>query len=111
MQHADDLDLASACVTGDRDALEKLEVLIERQAEAIARVDRSHDFIREIQQRVRMRLLVGANDGRPRIVDYAGRGPLAAFVRVAALRLALMEKRITNRAKLAHDVACGCRDR
>jgi RNA polymerase sigma-70 factor, ECF subfamily len=111
MQHAADLDLAVACVAGDRAALKKFEVLIERQADAIARVDRSHDFVTEIQQRVRMRLLVGANDGRPRIVDYAGRGPLAAFVRVAALRLALMEKRTSNRAKLVRGVANDLADR
>jgi RNA polymerase sigma-70 factor (ECF subfamily) len=101
MQYAADLDLAVACAAGDRDALSKFEVLIERQAHVIARVDRSHDFVKEIQQRLRLRLLIGANDGRPRIRDYAGRGSLAAFVRVAATRLALMEKRTANRAKLA----------
>jgi RNA polymerase sigma-70 factor, ECF subfamily len=71
---------------------------------AIARIDRARDFVTEIQQRVRERLLVGAADGRPRILDYAGRGSLAAFVRIAALRLALMEKRCQGRQKLESEV-------
>jgi RNA polymerase sigma-70 factor (ECF subfamily) len=103
MSYAADLDLAVACAAGDARAIDRLETLIENQADMIARVDRSRDFVTEIQQRVRLRLLMGANDGRPRIADYAGRGPLAAFVRVAAVRLALMEKRSSNRNRVTID--------
>jgi RNA polymerase sigma-70 factor (ECF subfamily) len=55
-------------------------------ASYIARIDRTPDFIDEVRQRLRERLLVGLN---PRISEYAGTGPLGGWVRVAAIRVAL----------------------
>jgi RNA polymerase sigma-70 factor (ECF subfamily) len=42
---------------------------------------------------LRERLLVAAPGGRPRIAQYSGRGALAAWVRIAAVRLAVDLKR------------------
>jgi len=96
--HAADLYLAFACAVGNRRALEKLDVLIVTQtAQTVGRIDRCRDFVSEIQQRLREHLLLGASDGRPRIANYAGRGSLAAFIRVTALRMALKEKRNAER--------------
>jgi RNA polymerase sigma-70 factor (ECF subfamily) len=42
----------------------------------------------EVRQLLRVKLFV-SDEGRPKIVDYSGRGPLAAWLRVAAVRTAL----------------------
>src|SRR5262249_27868838 len=55
----------------------------------IARIDRSPAFAEEITQVVRERLLVRRDGAPPRIADYAGRGALASWLRVIAVRAAL----------------------
>jgi len=93
--HLADLYLACACVTRAPGAAERLEELcIARVGSTVARVDSSASFVAEIQQRVREKLIVG---DPPRIAVYSARGSLAAFVRVAALREALTEKRARGR--------------
>jgi RNA polymerase sigma-70 factor (ECF subfamily) len=46
-------------------------------------------LVDEVRQQLRHKLLVAEPGERPRIADYAGRGPLQAWVRVAATRAAL----------------------
>lgn len=100
--HLADLYLACATVLGVAGAAEQLEVrCISQIPKAISRIDRSPMFVTEIQQRVRDKLVVGGRERRPRIAEYGARGSLAAFVRVAAIREALMEKRTTGRQRLA----------
>ena len=91
--HTDDLYLALACSRGDRSALASLESEVMIHApKAIARVDGSEPFVAEAVEEVRVRLLVG--DKRPpRIAGYAGRGPLASWVMVSAVRVAYDLKR------------------
>jgi RNA polymerase sigma-70 factor (ECF subfamily) len=85
--HAADLYLAYACSQRVEPALRELDrVHLARLPHRIAAMDPSPDFIDEVRQRLRERLLVGT---RPRIVDYTGQGSLEAWVRVAATRLAL----------------------
>jgi RNA polymerase sigma-70 factor (ECF subfamily) len=62
-------------------------------ARYIAHLDSSPGFADEVRQRLRERLLVAATGDPPRIAEYAGRGPLAGLVRVAAVRIALNLKR------------------
>jgi RNA polymerase sigma-70 factor, ECF subfamily len=94
VERAGDLYLACACVTGVPGAPERLEALhIAAVPRAIARIDRTDAFAGEIQQRMREKLLLGGPDGRPKLADYAGRGSLAAWIRVAAIREALAIKR------------------
>lgn len=47
----------------------------------------------EVEQLVAMRLLVRDGDAPPRIAEYSGKGPLGAFVRVVATRIALNLRR------------------
>lgn len=88
--HAEDFGLAVACADGVPGALERCD----RQcapaiAAAIARIDASADFRDEVRQILWQRVFVGAPDHPPRIASYGGRGPLAAWVAVAAQRVAL----------------------
>jgi RNA polymerase sigma-70 factor, ECF subfamily len=98
--HLGDLYLACATAARAPGAAERLEALcISQIGKAIARIDRSPMFIAEIQQRIREKMLVGTTDNRPRIAEYGARGSLAAFIRVAAIREALMEKRAAGRER------------
>ena len=88
--HAADLYLACACARGEPRALAGFD---ERFLAAIGRSWRSRhplaDFADEVRQLLRVKLLVSDGDGPPRIAGYSGRGPLAAWVRMAATRLGL----------------------
>ena len=55
----------------------------------VRRVGDGDQFVGDVRQALRTRLLVAAPGGAPRIADYAGRGPLGAWVRVAAVRVAI----------------------
>jgi RNA polymerase sigma-70 factor (ECF subfamily) len=89
----EDLFLAAACERGDPDALSifEREVLPHARAALVARRE-PRDRVEEALQLLRQRLFVGEG-GRARIGDYAGAGPLSAFARVAAVRLALNLRR------------------
>jgi RNA polymerase sigma-70 factor (ECF subfamily) len=91
-------DLYLACAAGHGDpraiaALEQRELL--RVADYVARIDASSTFATDVQQALRERLLFG--DGRPRVLEYGGRGPLGGWIRVAAVRTALNLKRGAKR--------------
>jgi RNA polymerase sigma-70 factor (ECF subfamily) len=89
--HADDLYLACACAHGDATALEIFEARVLPQLEgALRRMRLPDDALAEVRQRVRAHLLVG---DPPHIVDYRGRGPLVAWVRIVAVRMALQLQR------------------
>jgi RNA polymerase sigma-70 factor, ECF subfamily len=90
--HGDDADLylACACAHADPVAHQLLEHHVFAEvAGFIARVDSSPQVADEVRQQLRERLLVAREGQPPRIAEYAGLGPLGAWVRVAALRLAL----------------------
>lgn len=88
-----DLYLALGCAQGERAALEAFEEhVMPAVPRAISRIDRDDEFVREVMEEVRIKLLVG--DGRePRIAGYLGRGPLTSWVQVAAIRTAYGLKR------------------
>jgi RNA polymerase sigma-70 factor (ECF subfamily) len=65
---------------------------------AVARVDRSPELRDEVRQILWQRLFVGTGAAAPRILSYAGRGPLAGWVAVAAQRIALDLRRDAARA-------------
>lgn len=112
--HAADLYLACACVAGDRVALARFDRdFLSRVDRFVAGVDSSPAFADEVRQRLRERLLVGApvrgaEEGAAagavspaRMADYSGRGALAGWLRVAALRLALNLRRDEGGHRLA----------
>jgi RNA polymerase sigma-70 factor (ECF subfamily) len=97
--HAEDLALAVACVRREPAALEALDrVIVTSVARAVIRMDDSQAFRDLVAQEVRTRLLIGEP---PRIAEYAGRGPLAAWIKTAAVRTALNLRR--GVAERGHD--------
>ncbi len=95
-EHAGDLALSFACEKGDAAALRLLE------AEYLARVPaalpaRHRGDAAEVVQSLRDRLLVPDEDGRAKIGDFTGRGGLGAWLRVAAVRVALNLERSKKR--------------
>ena len=88
--HASDLWLAFGCavrhdpavVAFDREVLRAVGPLL-------ARLQPTPQLVDDVRQQLRDKLLVAAPDVMPRIGEYAGRGPLTAWVRVAATRAAL----------------------
>lgn len=88
--HAGDLYLACACATGVPGAVEAFDRLflggdLDR---ALARITSAAPVVAEVRQQLRVKLFVGEG-GPGKIADYSGRGPLAGWVRVAAVRTAL----------------------
>jgi len=90
----EDLYLAFACALGVAPALEAFAraILVEVDAH-VARFDASAAFKDEVRQVLAARLLVAAPGETPAIADYAGRAPLSAWVRIAAIRTALNLRR------------------
>jgi len=96
--HVEDLALAVACADGVPTALAHCERLCAGAiAAAVARVDRSADLRDEVRQILWQRIFVGTAGKAPRIQSYAGRGPLAGWVAVAAQRVALDLRRSAAR--------------
>jgi RNA polymerase sigma-70 factor (ECF subfamily) len=88
--HAADLYLACACARDVPGAIAAFEAAHGPMvASFIARIDRAPAFVSEVMQLVRQRVFVGSVDKPPRIQGYAGRGPLAGWVGIAAQRIAL----------------------
>ena len=82
-----DLAFARACASGDPEAIATLERdLIESVPKALVRLRPTPRLVDDVRQELRTKLLVG--DGTPKILEYQGRGPLAAWVRVVAMRIA-----------------------
>lgn len=93
-----DLYLACACLAGDPLALAALDArIIARVDKAVEGVDPAPDFVDEVRQRVRERLLVADGGAAARLEDYSGQGSLLGWARTVALRLALNLKRDTRR--------------
>ena len=85
--HATDIYLACACAGGDRTAIGLLEQRYMAPVRgSVARYHASPDFVDDVLQELRGKLLLPPS---PRIARYGGRGPLGAWVRVAASRVAI----------------------
>jgi RNA polymerase sigma-70 factor (ECF subfamily) len=102
-EHEDDLRLAWAAAHGTPAAIARVDALLADLGPAVRRVDPSPAFTDEVRQATRVRLLVG-DGGAPRIAGYAGRGPLRAWLQVAAARIALDLKRGRRDAAAPADV-------
>jgi RNA polymerase sigma-70 factor (ECF subfamily) len=91
-----DLYLCCACLDADPEALRSFEALGTTAAiSAIRRIDGDDDFVNETLQEVWGKLLVGEE---AKVRSYSGRGPLQAWVRVVATRVALDRVRTKRRA-------------
>lgn len=87
--HVTDLYLACACAQGIKGAIEQFVAAYAGIAGAFLRhVDSSPAFADEVRQRLWEKLFVADSpDAPPRIMGYAGLGPLSSWVGVAAQRL------------------------
>lgn len=99
--HGPDLYLACACAAGDAAALQVFERELMSQVPLfLSRLPAT--TVQEVQQLLRDRLLVPGPGKRAQIADYAGRGPLAGWLRIAALRAAGNLRR-DGQAREAHE--------
>ncbi len=87
--HADDIYLAYGCAVGDSRALIQFEEAYFGEIRAIAARTRTTQSRDELAQVVREKLFVAHMPDPPRIVQYAGRGDLRNWFRVAVLRTTL----------------------
>lgn len=95
-----ELVLCCGCARGDVEATRVLESeTLPHVVKAISRIDADNEFVEEALQILRDKLLVGP---RAKIADYAARGPLVAWLSVAAARVALDLIRSRNARKLQH---------
>jgi len=87
VMHGADLFLACACAGGDPQAIATLEQRYLAPARtSVGRFASGPDFVDEVLQELRAKLLLAPD---PRIARYSGRGPLLAWIRVAAGRTAI----------------------
>lgn len=95
-----DLFLTTAAAAGDSAAIAAIEAGPLAGAPGwLARYKLGLAELDEIVQRVRARLFVATASRPPRIAEYAGRGPLAAWVRVLLVR----EAATARRSERAHE--------
>jgi RNA polymerase sigma-70 factor (ECF subfamily) len=109
--YALDVALAVALAAGDPIALAAFDSeLVPDIRGALVRFGRDDDFLEEALQRVRVKLLVG--EPTPRIAEYRGRGRLAAWLQIVAIREALMLQRAGRREQSSDDelVRLACTD-
>ncbi len=91
--HGDELQLACACLHGDEPALLVLErEYVSRVGASLVRFGTQDDFIAEVTQLLRQRLLLPPE---PRLATYAATGPLLTWMRVVSVRLGLSLRRST----------------
>lgn len=87
--HAADLFIACAAASGVPGAIAALEQrCFPALDRAVASLDRSPAFADEVRQELRDRLFLSKAGAPPKLATYSGDGPLAAWLRVAALRAA-----------------------
>lgn len=92
-----ELALVQACLSGDAQALARFE----REFGACVRAGAAHvcpdpSFVEETASALRVRLFSGP---APKLAAYSGRGPLAAWLRIVAARLALDHCRSEQRRR------------
>jgi RNA polymerase sigma-70 factor, ECF subfamily len=94
MLHAGDLFLACACAQGAPGALAAFErAFLALVPRLVARIDASAAFADDVAQEIREAFLLPGRRARTGIAGYSGRGPLANYLRVIALRIALRLRR------------------
>ncbi|WP_205519427.1 sigma-70 family RNA polymerase sigma factor [Pyxidicoccus caerfyrddinensis] len=104
--HAADLYLACACARGDPTAHAALERhVFPKAAASVARLRETGVEPAEVFQQLRERLLVPEGDRPARVAEYQGSGPLAAWLRAAAVRTALNLQRAERRRAHAEEEA------
>jgi RNA polymerase sigma-70 factor (ECF subfamily) len=100
-----DLYVAFACASGDAEAMAVLERRhFGEVRHALATSGVASFETEEVLGLLRARLFVGAGGSAPRIATYSGRGPIAGWLKVAAIRLAVDELRARGSPERCVDV-------
>ena len=94
----DDLYLACACAQGGAPAIAAFEAKYAPLVAAAARRTSAGIAPEALQEQLRNHLFVQRPAAPPAIVQYSGRGPLGAWVRVTATRVAIGMRRALQRA-------------
>ena len=104
--YAADLYVACACTQGLTIAQAALDThFLPKVDAAVARVQSAGDGAAEVRQRLRERLFTSEEGRAPHIADYQGTGPLAAWLRAAAVRTALnLQRSERRRARVEEEV-------
>jgi RNA polymerase sigma-70 factor, ECF subfamily len=90
----EDLYLACGCALGEPGAIAAFETqVLEGMQPRLRRLASSPDEAADLLQHLRQKLLVGEAGVEPRIASYGGRGALASWVKVVAVREGLMARR------------------
>jgi len=104
--HTSDLYLACACGQKDTEAIAAFNRMLETAIPPFLRhVDCSAAMADDVRQILRTRLLLGEDDGEPRLGQYAGRGSLASWIGIGAQRTALSLLRKDRAHSRAADAA------
>jgi len=91
----EDVALALAAASGDREAIAAIEkTIIEPLPRTLSRLKLTSEVIDDLRQELREKLFLG---DRPKLLEYRGRGPLGAWARVMALRTAYDRARTSTR--------------
>lgn len=93
----EDLYLASACTLGRAAAISVFDQLLSRLSPSLQRLGFDGPLLQDTLQEVRKHLLIPMPGAEPLIAQYRGRGPLAAWVKVTAMRVALRLRRMDRR--------------
>jgi RNA polymerase sigma-70 factor (ECF subfamily) len=98
-EYQEDVIFAHACAQGDAEALAGFESrLIPQLRRVLLQRGLDAPTADEALQLLRLKLFVASGEGAPKIAEYSGRGPLLAWLRMAALRTAWNLARERRRA-------------
>lgn len=102
-----DLYLALACLAGDARAIGLFEAeILKAVRPSVERACRDGDASPDdVMQWTREKLLVGSSEDEPKLRQYLGKGALVGWVRVVAVREALMDRRKSRRERARDDAA------
>jgi RNA polymerase sigma-70 factor (ECF subfamily) len=103
----EDLYLVCACLERARGAVDAFETAYAKVIRrAVSRIVPAGEDRADAEQRVRQHLLVGAAGGEPALAKYPGRAPLAKWIPVVAIRMAIsLNRSETAERKLRHKAA------
>lgn len=95
--HSSDLFLALACCGGDAEAVRLFEqAFVPNMMRSASHLLSQHLRADEVRQALRVKLLVRDGDNEGKLAQYTGRGPLAAWLRIVAVRTVLSMRRATG---------------
>jgi RNA polymerase sigma-70 factor (ECF subfamily) len=106
--HVSDLYLACGCAVGNPCALEEFEKTyldLDKIRSYLRKINPALDFADQVRALLMEHLLAKPSQGgeEPSIARYSGRGPLAAWLRVTAIRIARrLERKAKSRPDLPH---------